>query len=185
MPSSLKPVEFVGGFAHRAFRVLASGYVSLEYRLHVSVVQARLTHIMHWLTVCGRRLQFVGERAHKDVHKLIAGSLALASFKLSNSVGKIILLSQCRSLALGGLNALILHGDYLSPKMRQLSSDFVGGRNDLRFIERLYCGPVRTDGLCDARYESNQVHKNPPVVDEGCVRASDSTARGDREGWDG
>ena len=146
-----KPVEVKRGFASRAISVAACGCVSLDYGFHRFVVQTCLTYVVHRLSISGRLFQAIDERAHKSINKLVARTFANACFKLSNPIFKLIFRSQGRALALGGLKALLLHGDYLSPEMRQLNLKLIGGRRDLRFIERFHRRLVGADALGDAR----------------------------------
>lgn len=161
-----EPVEPVLGLAGRAYRVLVQGAVALDYNFHRFVVQAALTKVMHWLSVCARRFQTVGERSHVDIDQFVAFSLAGFCFKLSNAVAQIVILSQQRALALGGLKALILHGDQLSPEMRELNVQFIGRRRDLRLIHRIGSYLVGGDCLSDSGKQGQYVHMDPRVVDE-------------------
>lgn len=171
--------ESIGFTARVAGAYYLLSAVELEYRFHRLIVQTPGAKVMRWLSVPGHFFYAVGDRSGIVLDKFVAGLLACTFFKLSNLVFKVVYASQRRALALGGLNSILLHGKYLSPEAYQLSSDFIGSRCDLRFIERLCCGPVGRNSLRDTRNQTHDVHRNPPVVEEGCVRASDSTARGD------
>lgn len=153
--------------------------VELEYGFHRLVVHTAGTKVMHWLSVPARFFYAKGIGSGIVLYQVVALTLANAFFELSHSVAQVVIASQQRAFALGGLKAILLHDEHLSPQLYQLSSEFIGGRRDLRFVQRLYSSLVNTNRLADARDQTQNVHKNPPVVDESRVSASDSTARGD------
>lgn len=170
--------KLIRHFAFIASSVCAAGIVELEYRFHRFVVHTPGAKIMNWLAIPARFFKLEGERSRIVFDQIVALSIANLFFKLSYFVFKIVYASQQRALALGGLKAILLHGEHLSPKMYQLSGKFIGGRRDLCFIQRSYSRFVNTDCLADARNQAHNVHKNSPVVDESRVAAADSTTRG-------
>lgn len=61
----------------------------------------------------GRFFHSKGIGARIGFDQVVAVSLGTASFKFSNLVFKLVYASQQRTLALGGLNSILLHGDYV------------------------------------------------------------------------
>lgn len=151
--------------------------LELEYRFHRLVVQAPGTKIMHGFAVLSRFFYAIGDRSGIDLNKLIAVFLARGFFKLSHFVFEVVYASQQRALALNSLRGLLLLGKYMSPGVYELSVKFLGGRNDLSFIERLYGRLEARDCHADASQKGWDAHRNLPVVDE-VGSATDSTARG-------
>ncbi|MEN5162602.1 hypothetical protein [Achromobacter kerstersii] len=152
--------------------------IELEYRLHRIVIQAAGTKVMLGFGSAGRFFHSKGIGARVGFDQGVAVSLGTASFKFSNLVFKLVYASQQRTLALGGLNSILLHGDYLSPKLYELAIQFIGGRNDLRLIQRLCSRTNQTDSLCGRVKRAHDVHKSSPNVEKGGVGTPDSTLRG-------
>lgn len=125
-------------FARRALRNFIVLGCDLEYRLHRFVISAAGAKVMHWLSVPGRFFYAKSESSRVVLDQIVAGKISIAFFKLSNLIFKFTYASQRRGLALGGLKALILHGDYLCSDMHELNMKFIGSRRDLRFIQRFY-----------------------------------------------
>lgn len=125
-------------FARRALRNLIVLGCDLEYRLHRFVISAAGAKVMHWLSVPGRFFYAKGESSGVVLNQIVAGKISIAFFKLADLVFKLTYASQRRGCALGGLKALILHGDHLCTEMHELNLKFIGSRRDLRFIQRFY-----------------------------------------------
>lgn len=179
------PLRFLKSISHLARRAARNGLLratELEYRFQRFVIQAAGTYVMQRLSIAGRFFYAKGESSGVFLDQLVALNLACLFFKLAHPVFKVVYASQRRALALGGLNAILLHGEYLSPEMCQLSRQFIGGRRDLRFIERLYGSPMRVDGLSESGSQGHQVHEGSPGVDEGGVVTPDSTFGGNQTG---
>ncbi len=133
----------VKGFACTTTAQALIAASELEYRFHRSVIHTVGAKVVHRLSVLARLLKAKGENSRVFLDQLIALTLSNSLFKLSNSVGQVVIASQQRSLALGGLKALVLHGDYLCAEMHELNLKFIGGRRDLRFIQRFHSSFVR------------------------------------------
>lgn len=170
--------ESVPGFTRRAFRKALRIAVELEYRFQVLVVQAPGAKVMHGLSILARLFKAKGERSRVVLDQLIAFSLGNALFKVAGLVFKFVYASQQRALALGALRILFLHRDDMRQGDRQFHLQFVGGRNDLRFVLKLYGRLVGADCIGDHRKDGGDVHKGSPNVEKGGVGASDSTLRG-------
>ena len=133
---------------------------------------------MHGFAIAARFFQTKGERSGVVLDQLIALSISKALFQFSNLAFEVVYASQRRALALGGLKALLLYPEYLSPEMHQLSVEFIGGRNDLRFIQRL-CGCAdKPNCLPGSGEKGHNVHKSSPSVGKGGVGTPDSTFGG-------
>lgn len=140
---------------------------------------------MHGFTVPARFFETQGESAGVILHQFVAFTVVDALFKRSNLIFLVVHTSQQRALALGGLNAILLHGDYLGTNLRELHRKVIGSCRDLCVIERLHCSFVRADALADARNDGHDVHKNSLSIVKGGVGASDSTLRGNDDGEGG
>lgn len=122
-----------------------------------------------------RRIYPISDKATTDADKRVISALRDGFFNFSQLLcGLEILLLQSGKLGsvdeetLLGIEQLFVHlRDYRGkplgiPDADGGASDFEGGRDG-------------AGGRCD----QSEVHKNPPVIGKGCVRASDSMACGD------
>lgn len=147
----------------------------LEYRLHRFVISTAGAKVMRGLAIPGRFFYAKCESSRVALDQIVTGKIAITFFKLSNLLFKVTYASQRRCLALGGLNAILLHGQYLSPEMRELNRKFIGGRRDLCFIERLHRRFISTDSVSNACQVANNVHGGLPGGESVGVGTPDST----------
>lgn len=140
---TLRRKKSVKGFACTTTAKAFIAASELEYRFHRSVIHTVGAKVVHRLSVLAGLLKAKGENSRVFLDQFIAFTLSNALFKLSNSVCQVVIASQQRSLALGGLKALVLHGDYLCAEMHELNLKFIGGRRDLRFIQRFHSSFIR------------------------------------------
>lgn len=168
----LKSVSRVAG---RALCHALAAAVELEYRLHRFVISTAGAKVMRGLAIPGRFFYAKCESSRVVLDQIVTGKIAIAFFKFSHLFFKITNASQCRGLALGGLNAILLHGQYLSPEMHELNRKFIGSRRDLRFIERLHSRFVSTDSVGNASQVANNVHGGLPIGESSGVGTTDST----------
>jgi len=136
---------------------------------------------MKRLRAAGRFFYAKGECAGVVLDQLVTLAFANALFKLSNFAFKMVYASQRRALALSGLKRLLIQGDYLSPEVRDLQSQFIGRRRDLRLIQRLAGCSVCTCGLTEPGNHAHNVHSSSPGIEKGGVGTPDSTSGGNAQ----
>lgn len=134
-------------FTARALRKCIICWLGLEYRLHRFVISAAGAKVMNWFSVPGRFFYAKRERSRMALYQFVTGKISIAFFKLSYLFFELTIFSQGRGLALGGLKGLLLHGEHMTPDLRELNRKFIGSRRDLRFIERCYCRLVGVETL--------------------------------------
>lgn len=89
-----------------------------------------------------------------------------------------------RKLTFKFMNALLLFGNFFLGLYGDLLNLAHLVEDEREALSKDLSRLNSTDRGCDpSDCRKDAGHKNPPVVDEGCVRASDSTACGDTEGW--
>lgn len=152
-------------------------------------VEARLTEVSArlrsaWLSgpaLLWGDIHPISECARNDLEKRIAMALREGFFNFSQLLcGFEVLLLQIHETGvvsektLLGIEKLFVHRDDHAIE-HVCVPDRDGALTD---VDGCLDGPSGAGNHC-------QVHKNPPVVDESCVRTADSTMRGDTEGWDG
>lgn len=167
-------------------RVLVSTFWTCEFDrepLHGALQSCFFTAIIHTgLTKVVRRIiarVFLFERKSKDIcrklDQFVSVPISAKFFQLLHLIFKPMNSRQKLTFALGGLNPILLHGQYLSPEMSELNSEFMGGRRDLCIIKCLYCGFVGTNGMRNTRQVAHYIHGGLPIGESSGVGTTDST----------
>lgn len=162
------------GFAGGAARHCSCAVVELEYRFHRVVIQAPWANVMIRLGAASRFFYPKNDRSRIGIMKLVSASISLAFFELSNLSFKVVHASQMRALALGGLKAVLLHDEHLSPQSYQLSVQFIGSGRDLCIIQRAYRRLIQADRLRYSGQQGHRVHESSPNVEKGGAGNPDS-----------
>lgn len=176
--------RFVFGKAKRLRAFVADSHyllsiIELEYRFQRSVVFAAGTKVMNGLAATARFLQSVSDGSRVVLHKFITLKLSLLFYKLSNLTFEVANFGCQRALSLGSMRGVLLSLQAKGASLDEFSIQRLGCGGYLRVVAQIQRRLECTSRSGNATHDCHEVHRNPPVVDEGVVGTQDSTACGD------